>query len=312
MKYGLFSGILWGIDTVILGIAVGMVPFVGAATASIASAFMHDAACALVLLIFMGVRGRLKDTIAALKTRSGKVVMLAALLGGPFGMSGYLIAISNIGAGYTAAISAFYPAVGALLSFIFLKEQMKPRQIVALLIALVGVMVMGWTSAGADVSGNAIVGILGALACVFGWGSEAVILAWGMRDDAVDNETALQIRETTSALVYGIVVVPLVGGWGLVGEALPSVANLVLIVSAVAGTTSYLFYYKGIDLIGAARAMALNISYSAWTVIFGIFTGAIPGVVEVVCCIVIICGTVLSATPDWSELRLSHSKGELG
>ena len=51
--------------------------------------------------------------------------------------------------------------------------------------------------------------------------------------------------------------------------------------------------------------MALNISYSAWAVILGALTGAIPGPIEIVCCIVIICGTVLSATPDWGELKLS-------
>ena len=46
----------------------------------------------------MGVRGRLKDTLAALKTRSGKVVIAGALLGGPIGMTGYVLAINNIGA----------------------------------------------------------------------------------------------------------------------------------------------------------------------------------------------------------------------
>ena len=48
-----------------------------------------------------------------------KAPLLAALLGGPVGMSGYLIAINNIGPGYTAIISTFYPAVGTLLAFLF-------------------------------------------------------------------------------------------------------------------------------------------------------------------------------------------------
>ena len=95
MKFGLFSGILWGLDTVVLGIALAMAPYFGtadaAAFASIASSFIHDAGCAIWLLIYMGVRGRLKDTVAALKTRSGLVVMLGALLGGPIGMTGYVI-----------------------------------------------------------------------------------------------------------------------------------------------------------------------------------------------------------------------------
>lgn len=306
MKFGLFSGILWGLDTVVLGIALAMAPYFGtadaAAFASIASSFIHDAGCAIWLLIYMGVRGRLKDTVAALKTRSGLVVMLGALLGGPIGMTGYVIAINNIGPAYTAIISAFYPALGALLSFILLKERMSAKQIAALIVALLGVMAMGVISAGDSEMGNTTLGLAGAVLAVIGWGSEAVLCAWGMKDDAVDNETALQIRETTSALVYGLVVVPVFSAWGFAASAIPSFATGVVALSALAGTASYLFYYKGISLIGAAKAMALNISYSAWAVAFGfILQGTVPSLATVFFCIVILVGTVLAAS-DWNEL----------
>lgn len=306
MKFGLFSGILWGLDTVVLGIALAMAPYFGtadaAAFASIASSFIHDAGCAIWLLIYMGVRGRLKDTVAALKTRSGLVVMLGALLGGPIGMTGYVIAINNIGPAYTAIISAFYPALGALLSFILLKERMSAKQIAALIVALFGVMAMGVISAGDSEMGNTALGLAGAVLAVIGWGSEAVLCAWGMKDDAVDNETALQIRETTSALVYGLVVVPVFSAWGFAASAIPSFATGVIALSALAGTASYLFYYKGISLIGAAKAMALNISYSAWAVAFGfILQGTVPSLATVFFCVVILVGTVLAAS-DWNEL----------
>ena len=213
MRFGIASGFLWGLDTVILGIALTMGAFIGTpeaiAFAAIASAFMHDAACAIWLFLYMGVRRRLGDTLRALKTRSGKVVMLGALLGGPLGMTGYLVAINNIGAGYTAIISAFYPAFGTFMAFVLLKERMRPRQLVALACALAGVMVMGYATSGDSSVGNAALGLVGAVVCVVGWGSEAVLCAWGMRDDAVDNETALQIRETTSAIVYAVAVLPL-------------------------------------------------------------------------------------------------------
>ena len=39
MYYGLLSGILWAVDTVILGVALGMSPYVDSAQASFASAF---------------------------------------------------------------------------------------------------------------------------------------------------------------------------------------------------------------------------------------------------------------------------------
>ncbi|MDY3666011.1 DMT family transporter [Schaalia hyovaginalis] len=306
MRWGVFSGALWGLDTVILGIALAMAPFAGASQASMASALLHDAICALILFVYMGARGRLGRTLAAIRTRSGKAIALGAILGGPFGMTGYLIAINNIGPGYTAIISTFYPAVGTLLAYLFLKERMRPRQILALLVALAAIILIGYSSTGSTASGNAVLGIVAALACVLGWGSEAVILAWGMRDDEVDEDSALQIRESTSALVYLLVVAPIAGVLGFGIRAIPTLGTGVIALAALAGTASYLFYYTAINTVGASRGMALNISYSAWAVIFALLLiGTVPSVLQIVCCMVILVGTVLAATPNWKELRAS-------
>jgi len=302
MRYGIGSGALWGLDTVILAIALALNPFATDAHASLVSAALHDAICALILLVFMAVRGRLKDTWRAVHTRSGRAVMVAALLGGPIGMSGYLLAIDQIGAGYTAIISTFYPALGTALAVLVLKERMRPRQVIALAVAIGAIIATSYTST--SVSGSALWGVLGALAAVVGWGCEAVILAWGMRDDAVDNETALQIRETTSGLTYLVLVVPLGGALSSTGQALTSPGAMGLVaLAAAAGTASYLFYYKAIDLLGAARAMALNISYSAWAVLFAfLLQSIVPAPIQIVLCVVILVGTVLAATENWREL----------
>lgn len=302
MRYGIGSGALWGLDTVILAIALALNPFATDAHASLVSAALHDAICALILLIFMAVRGRLKDTWRAVHTHSGRAVMVAALLGGPIGMSGYLLAIDQIGAGYTAIISTFYPALGTALAVAVLKERMRPRQVIALAVAIGAIIATSYTST--SVSGSALWGVLGALAAVVGWGCEAVILAWGMRDDAVDNETALQIRETTSGLTYLVLVVPLGGALSSTGQALTSPGAMGLVaLAAAAGTASYLFYYKAIDLLGAARAMALNISYSAWAVLFAfLLQSIVPAPIQIVLCVVILVGTVLAATENWREL----------
>lgn len=303
MKWGIFSGALWGLDTSILALALVFVPFLDASESSLSSALLHDVTAALVLLVYMGLRGRLHDSLVAVKTQSGRAVMLGALLGGPFGMTGYLIAINHIGPGFTAIISTFYPAVGTVLAFVFLKERMSPKQIIALLVALGAIVMIGYSSTQTVTEGNPVLGVIAALACVFGWGSEAVILAWGMRDDAVDNETALHIRETTSALVYVIVVAPIAGVVGFTLRAIPTAGTGVIAIAAIAGTASYLFYYKAIDTVGASRGMALNISYSAWAVIFAfLLQGTVPSVLQIVCCVVILVGTVLAATPNWKEL----------
>lgn len=308
MRYGIGSGALWGLDTVILAIALALNPFATDAHASLVSAALHDAICALILLIFMAMRGRLKDTWRAVHTRSGRAVMVAALLGGPIGMSGYLLAIDQIGAGYTAIISTFYPALGTALAVLVLKERMRPRQVIALAVAIGAIIATSYTST--SVSGSALWGVLGALAAVVGWGCEAVILAWGMRDDAVDNETALQIRETTSGLTYLVLVVPLGGALSSTGQALTSPGAMGLVVlAAAAGTASYLFYYKAIDLLGAARAMALNISYSAWAVLFAfLLQSIVPAPIQIVLCVVILIGTVLAATENWRELTSFKSQ----
>ena len=144
MKWGIFSGALWGLDTSILALALVFVPFLDASESSLSSALLHDVTAALVLLVYMGLRGRLRDSLVAVKTQSGRAVMLGALLGGPFGMTGYLIAINHIGPGFTAIISTFYPAVGTVLAFVFLKERMSPKQIIALLLALGAIVMIGY------------------------------------------------------------------------------------------------------------------------------------------------------------------------
>lgn len=306
MRHGLMSGILWGVDTVILGIALGMSPYAGtleaAAFAAISSSFLHDLFCSAWLFLYMAARRRLADTLRALRTRSGLVVVAGALLGGPIGMTGYVVAINNIGPAYTAIISAFYPAFGAALSLAVLHERMRRGQLVALAAGLLGIMGMGWISSGSSELGNPALGLVGAALAVVGWGSEAVLCARGMRDDAVDNETALHIRETTSALAYALVVLPLLGAWEFTLSAAPSEATGVVALAGLAGAASYLLYYKGISRIGAARAMALNVSYSAWAVVFGfLLQGNVPSGASVVCCVVILVGTILAAC-DWDEL----------
>ena len=102
--------------------------------------------------------------------------------------------------------------------------------------------------------------------------------------------------------MYAVVVLPAFGAWAFTASALPSISTAVVVLSGLAGAASYLFYYKGIATIGAARCMALNITYSAWAVVFGlVLLGSVPTVVQIVCCLVIMAGTVLAAC-DWDEL----------
>lgn len=280
MFYGIAAGATWAVETIILGIALSMAPFVSTEQAiflaPFVSTFIHDAFSALWAALYNGVRGNLKNVYkAAFKTKSGKFVMLAAVIGGPIGMTGYVLAINYMGASIGAVASAVFPAIGAILAYFFLKEKMQWYRWIFLLATLLGVYGLSY-SPELNIT-DFWLGIVGAMMCAFGWGIEAVILAKCMQDPDVKDEYALQIRQTTSALVYGIVLLPLLHGWGFTVSLFTSGTGWLLPVIAIAAffaTLSYLCYYRAIAAIGASKSMALNVTYAAWAIFFtAVFLG---------------------------------------
>lgn len=308
MISGILAGITWALETVILGVAMSMTPFVSSEQAiflaPFVSTFLHDACSAIWALIYNAARGNLGNVWKALKTKSGKFVILAAIIGGPVGMTGYVMAINYMGASIGAVASAVFPAVGAVLAYIFLKEKMKWYQWVFMLAALTGVYGLSYSP---DLNiQNFWLGILGAAMCAFGWGIEAVILAKSMQDPEVKDEYALQIRQTTSAVVYGVVVLPLLRGWGFAGSLFVGTGWLLptIVLAALFATVSYLCYYRAISKIGASKSMALNVTYAAWAIFFTAVllrdTSVLTPVTISCAAIVLVCGILAAA--DFKEL----------
>ena len=298
------------------GEAIFLAPFV--------STFLHDACSAIFAWIFNGVRSQLPSVFKALfKTKSGKWVVVAAVIGGPVGMTGYVMAVTYMGASIAAIASAIFPAIGSVLAYIFLKERMKWYQWIFLGLTILGVYGLSYST---DLSPrNYLLGILGALMCAFGWGIEAVILAKCLKDPEVKDEYALQIRQTTSAIVYGIVILPILGLMGFAegglkpwnftislfhgtGWLLPTIA-----IAGLFATVSYLFYYKAISSIGASKAMALNITYTAWAMIFALVYDLIlhlsdashaiayPSPLTILCAAVVLVCSIFAAA-DFKEI----------
>lgn len=273
MFCGIIAGVAWALETVILGIALSMTPFVSTEQAiflaPFVSTFIHDAFSAIWAAIYNGARGNLKKVWhAAFGTKGGKFVMLAAVIGGPVGMTGYVLAINYMGASIGAVASAIFPAIGAILAYFFLKEKMQWYRWVFLFATLLGVYGLSYSP---EVQIKDFwLGIIGALMCAFGWGIEAVILAKCMQDPEVKDEYALQIRQTTSAIVYGAVLLPILHGWGFTISLFSGTGWLLPVIALAAffATLSYLCYYKAISQIGASKAMALNVTYAAWAIVF--------------------------------------------
>ncbi len=316
MTAGIIAGITWAIASYILTLATGMEAFSAESLLFVTfiSTFIHDASSAVWATAYNGVRGNLKNVWHALtKTKSGKWVVLAAVIGGPVGMTGYVMALTYMGASVGAVASAVFPAIGAILAYIFLKEKMKWYQWVFLIFTLLGVYGLSY-SPELNIE-NFWLGLLGAAMCAFGWGIEAVILAKCLTDPEVKDEYALQIRQTTSALTYAVIILPVVKGWGFTANLFtPDTKWLIptIVIAGLFATLSYLYYYKAISQIGASKAMALNVTYCAWIAVIPlvlvIFGGEMPtfSVLQIICtAVVLICG--IFAAADFKEI---FKKGE--
>ena len=273
MTAGVLAGVTWALETVILGIALQMSPLSSdgriAFLAPFIATFLHDAFSAGYMLLYNIVRGNARSLFAVCKKKTVLWLILSSAIGGPVGMTGYVMAVRYMGASVGAVASAIYPAIGAVLACLFLKEKNKWYQWIFLALTLLGVLGISY-SPGLQME-NVWLGLLGAFMCAFGWGIEAVILAKCFKDDGIKNEYALNIRQVVSALIYGALILPVIGGWKPTVGLLARGEGLLLSVIAIAAlcaTLSYMFYYRAIAAIGAAKAMALNITYTAWAILF--------------------------------------------
>ncbi len=309
MFAGIIAGVTWAIATVVLGIALSMSSFCTTEQAiflaPFVSTFLHDACSAICATIYNAVKGNLKNVWKAFMTKSGKWVILAAVIGGPIGMTGYVMAVNYMGASIGAVASAIFPAIGTILAYFFLKEKMKWYQWLFLIATLLGVYGLSYSP---DLQiENFWLGILGAAMCAFGWGIEAVILAKSLTDPEVTDEYALQLRQTTSAIVYGAIILPVLSGWDFTASLFKFDDAWLLPTIAIAGlfaTISYLFYYKAIAQIGASKAMALNVTYCAWAILFTVIILGDTSVLTpstIICAVVVlVCG--IFAAADFKEI----------
>ena len=273
MVYGLGAGVLWALETVVLSIVLSLGIFVESKEtiflAPFVCAFLNDTISGICLFFFRRTKKeyRKNNVLITLKNKNGKMLILSGLFGGPLGMSAYLLSIKYIGPSYTAVISAIYPALGSIIAWIFLKDKLSKKQLIGVCMCVFGSVAM----VGIPKGNTGSVGLfIFAFACALFWALEAVISSYAMKSGEISFEIALQIRQGTSFLCYVIIFLPLLHAWGFTFRILTHKSIVVLIITGLLEMGSYLFYYKAINLLGAAKAMSLNITYIVWSVIFSV------------------------------------------
>lgn len=309
---GGLSGFLWGGDALLLSFVFILIQN-SSYEATLAVSALHDGLAALWLMLLLLYRGRLKGFLEILTHPEARWCMLGALLGGPVAMTCYILSIAEVGVAVTTTVTACYPLLGAAFSVVVLRARVESHTWIGLSLCLVGLVVTAYSpDGGADGLFDWDNLFFAGLAAV-GWASESVVCAYGMRTDRIDPSTALFIRELTSSLAYLVVLsaLPILSGaigLRILGGVLTSPATMgLLIVTALAGMSSFLAWYTSIDAIGPAKALALNVTYSVWGIgLSALFLGQTPSLSVSLGCLIILFGVCYASLPRRS--KLSESK----
>lgn len=306
---GSLSGASWGLNTVIIGFILSFSLFLPYSNSlfisALVMAFLHDLFSSGWLLINLVRNRKIKEIIKPFKSKVGIFLIVGSILGGPVGMAGYLLGVKYIGPSYASSFSALYPALGTVLSAIILKEKINIRMKIGVIITGVGIFLLSYAPIDISVYPNYILGIIFSSFCVFGWAIECVIASYSMRYGEVDSSVAICLRQITSCVFYGSIIIPFINGYKLVGDIFSSKIVLLVIFTALIGSLSYLFWYKAIDMIGAPRGMSLNITYIVWTIIFEkIFFRTNLDIKFIIASLIILMGIILIAGNPREMLKI--------
>jgi drug/metabolite transporter (DMT)-like permease len=275
--YALASGVFWGFDAVIL--AAILVWVVTKGTISEAAplfllmplifAMLHDASAGIFMIFFCLFTGKIREYARVMRTKPGWVIVLAAIFGGPLAMSGYLLGIS-MGGPYAVAITACFPAAGAIMGAIFLKEKIYPRVWFGMALVLLGSIIISWSPPEDGQYPLFYWGIALAVLSTIAWAIEGVLGTLGM--DLVDSDLALGIRQLSSGFMYVLFIVPVF--WAMFSNVMVD-GQILLATFGVGciGGIAYLTYFKGLNRTGVARGQALHVNYGLWYILFSWLLG---------------------------------------
>ncbi|EEW77478.1 DMT family transporter [Haemophilus influenzae] len=188
---------------------------------------------------------------------------LSGILGGPIGMSGYLLSIHYLTIYYAAPLSSLFPVIAALMSYWILKEKISKTAQFGFGLAVIASALLA-IEVGQKANFNTS-GLIFLAICILGWSSEIVISSHTMR--SLSGLQVYFLRLCGSTLGYLLILLVLFLQGFPVDLFDFSYAQISGVITF--GALSYCFYYQAIYLLKPIKAMALNITYSVWAIGLG-------------------------------------------
>jgi drug/metabolite transporter (DMT)-like permease len=259
---GLGSGATWGVVAILLP---GLDQLAGASliAVSVAVAALFDTAAAFLLLIRSALSGSLGEVVRVLFSKRVLSVGVCSLLGGPLFMGGYVVAVIVAGPSVALTATATYPVIGALLARPLLRERLDRVGWLGVSVTVAGATLIVVDASGSNGGTNILVGGAVALAAAAAVALEGIVATSAMV--GLGTNTVMAVRELLSAVMFGVVLLVIPGGMATTAAIAVDARLIVPIACAgMIGGYSYVLWYRSIRRIGAARAMALNISYAMW------------------------------------------------
>ena len=227
-----------------------------------------DTCSALWALGIAKARGRFTDFLRCIKTKPGMVMVAAAIIGGPLASTAYVVGLQKAGS-LVVPISALCPAIGAILGRFLFKQALTPRMLLGIAICFVASFMIGSTGLGDEVPDGLLIGLFFGFVAALFWGIEGCVCGYGT--SMIDPEIGITIRQVTSGISNLFILVPLFGFFSEVNVAQMAVQSFTdgeaMLWFALAGLSAYLtfmFWYKGNAMCGAALGMSCNGTFSFW------------------------------------------------
>ncbi|MCI7328027.1 MAG: hypothetical protein MSS48_00895 [Clostridiales bacterium] len=292
MTHGMESGV-WIDFYGATGIAKGLSAFALIYTLSALGAAVNDLCSAVWSLIYAAIIGRLGDFKRSLRTKPGRILIIAAIIGGPFASTCYVIGLQMAGS-IIVPIAALNAAIGAIIGRFLYKQKLSAGMILGIVICFCAAVLIGSTGmTGLSFDGKAVLGMAAAFLAALGWGIEGAV--GGYACCIVDYEVAIVIRQCTSGIVNAVILVSILSimggdkigtGFRLLGAALTDGPSIwMFFIAGMFASFSFKFWYKGASMCGAALGMGCNGTYAFWGpfwcfivigLVFGVDGYAIP------------------------------------
>lgn len=319
LAFALLAGFLWGVNSLLFEKG-GSAPCCSVPEAWLLTPLLITLVADLTIAATSVIRnmalGKGREIIRAFRSRPGRYAMLSASLGTPIGQGCYLIALSLIDAAYAAPLVAAYPAVAAVAGKFFLKERVSKITMLGIILCITGVIAIGYKPASADPGSFFYLGIFFAFMSCLGYTAESTLS--GAAIDFIEPLVVISVERITASLVDLFIIIPSALLFThisypelqiqeFISAFLFNTNTLYFLTTGIVLYLCYIFFYKGMNATGVARAVSMESTYAIWVIVLSaIFTDIVITMNLVIGAVVVFFGLVLIAGNPKDLIKLRN------